>query len=354
MKYIKIFMIFIEMLLVSFVPSLEAKKEKVMVVQNETTKFSSWYYCKISNIVFSLDNKLDDYNFNFDVSVSKLNMVGTFYVFAYAENENGKTKSNVETINAEVGANVVNIYNLYFPWTALSKTTKITVYASRNQNVLSAADKIYFNVTSKEVEEVDSRFKFYYGVKFIDENLINYYETINFNDYKDVIEFDDYFRFKIENYHIYFNTSSLNPVNIKNVKLFFKDPLNRYSNLFSLYKDTSYRYIPIYVKYAENVGDLFFNFTYGYYVNPSTLYMYKYKIDNSIPNKGYFYLPLFDYEDYKEMDFIIYFSEFGIIKKPIYYRFKMSFINETAYDHFYVISETGKRDWGEKMEEILI
>ena len=70
--------------------------------------------------------------------------------------------------------------------------------------------------------------------------------------------------------------------------------------------------------------------------------------------KNYFYLPMYNFADYSTLECYIKINNFGTLKKNCIFPFKFTFANEYALDSFYISSNQGKRNWGEKMETIII
>ena len=74
-------------------------------------------------------------------------------------------------------------------------------------------------------------------------------ENLNFGDFLETVALDYYIRIKVSDYKIYFNCASASPISNSGVFLFFKDPLNRYLNVFPLSDDGLYRYIQFRTNY---------------------------------------------------------------------------------------------------------
>ena len=356
-KYLE--MLLIILCLASFKPAKLNVNSISEFSNEEVITFSSFKYSKFLDFSLSIIDIKNEENFKLTFYVQKLNDVGTFYVFGSAQNETSTIKSEITTISSYTSSSVINEITIVFPWDAIDKKTKITLYSSRSSSSTVLSDSVYFYVTSPFEAICDYNSIFYYAVDFKDNKMMMKKENLNFGDFLETVALDYYIRIKVSDYKIYFNCASASPISNSGVFLFFKDPLNRYLNVFPLSDDGLYRYIQFRTNYLVDENAINLSYFFTYYVNVYSLSMSKFKFGANLGNsyvnaKNYFYLPMYNFADYSTLECYIKINNFGTLKKNCIFPFKFTFANEYALDSFYISSNQGKRNWGEKMETIII
>lgn len=76
--------------------------------------------------------------------------------------------------------------------------------------------------------------------------------------------------------------------------------------------------------------------------------------EDDFRDNTFIYFPINYYETFKDTKMIFSIRDFGEIQANIDYHFTVHFPPNSLRDEFKIVGETGKKDWGEKMETVII
>ena len=242
-------------------------------------------------------NVLFDNNTRFYQSLPKQNITSKFTVATYDFVIPTKTSLN------ENGMHVLfSIYNS-------ENTTSLTSFEFDVKTLVPTTFKT-------EIEKKLSYSKGGYAFQINDNRLVNYYEHVTNDNFKDYFDINYYYCLPLEQFNFTYRsdlTYQLGTATISFVDL---------NNCFPYVRKNLLGHIEIPLTISQTGNNVSLDYTYEMYVNPKTLQMSsRFMPDYVLTRK--FFLPINEIELLNGTDFVIKINEFGSFKTNIVWKSKL-------------------------------